>query len=293
MAKRAPSLGKAGLEWLARLPDILGACVDRWSLQIDEPYRELWYNYVAKARQADELVTLKVCCPDHAIAQEVEALRLFDGGKCVRLLDWDPKLRAILLEHAEPGEMVETLKDNVAEISAAAEVMRGLWRPVPEGHFLPLARDWLTEARDPGKLLVMKRHQPWITPALEHAAEMLMERTDSLLLHGDLHHGNILAAQREPWLAIDPKGIVGDRAWDVGSFLFNSLKKDLPADRAKAVRLRADQFSEELTIDREWLYACCVAGSLQGAFSSLRDEPDDSRNGVAAMACAEELAKGT
>jgi streptomycin 6-kinase len=292
VATRTELLGEAGIEWLARLPGIIAACAKRWGLEIEAPYNELWYNYVAMARRGSERVVIKVCCPGHAFVQEVEALRLFNGGACVRLLGSDDELQALLLERAEPGDMVETLRDDAAEISAAAKVMLGLWRPAPQVHPFSLARDWLTAALDPAKLRRMKRRYPWITPALEHAAEMQAERHSLMLLHGDLHHGNILAAQREPWLAIDPKGVVGDVAWDVGSFLFNSLKKDPPADRPRVIRPRADQFANELSIDREWLYACSVASSLCGAFSSLRDEPNDSRNGVAAMACAGELAKG-
>jgi len=292
VTSRVLRLGEAGSEWLARLPSIIARCAAAWSLEIEAPFSELWFNYVATARRDGEPVVLKVCCPGHEIVQEATALRLFDGQMCVRLLDSDLDLGALLLERAEPGKMIETLRDDEAEIAAAARLMRGLWRAPPAVHPFPHSVDWLKAALEPRRLARTKRMYPWVMPALEQAVELAADGVEPLLLHGDLHHGNILSAQREPWLAIDPKGLVGDAAWEVAPFLFNSLKKEDPAARRRLVRKRADQFADELSLDRRRLYSWSAVSALHSAFWSLRDEADMGKNWQAAMACAEELASG-
>lgn len=292
VATHAARLGAAGHKWLARLPAIVRACVERWELEIEAPYEELWYNCVVKARLDGQPVVLKVCHPGHETVEEATALRHFDGRMCVRLLDYDPGLEVLLLERAEPGEMIETLRDGVAEIAAAAALMRGLWRPPPPLHSFPLAVDWLNAALAPESLPGTKRLYSWVVPALERAAEMQADKVEPLLLHGDLHQGNILSAQREPWLAIDPKGVVGDAAWEVAPFLFNSLKRDDAGERPRMARRRADQFADELSFDRARLYTWSVVRALQSAFWSLRDDTAMGRNWQAAMACAEELSHG-
>jgi streptomycin 6-kinase len=291
VAVRAPRLGAAGEAWLARLPSIIAACAERWSLTNVKPFPELWYNYVAAAERDGEAVAIKACHPGHETLQEVAALRLFDGDKCVRLLDYDSEHEALLLERAEPGAMIETLGDDEAEVVYAAQVMRGLWRPAPAEHPFPLAVDWLEAALEPATLAETKRLYPWIVPALERAGELSQEKSEVMLLHGDLHHGNILSARREPFLAIDPKGVVGEPAWEVAPFLFNNVDRYEQADWPRLTLRRADQFADVLGIDRQRLYIWCAVRALQAAFWSLRDDELGNRRHFEDFVCAEALAK--
>jgi streptomycin 6-kinase len=291
VAIRAPRLGAAGEAWLARLPSIIAACAERWSLENVTPFPELWYNYVASATRAGQAVAIKVCHPGHETLQEVTALRLFDGRRCARLLDFDPEDEALLLERAEPGAMIETLEDDEAEVEAAAAVMRGLWRAAPVEHPFPLASDWLKAALEPATLVSTKRNHPWVEGALARAAELAQEKAESLLLHG-AHHGNILSAQREPWLAIDPQGVVGDAAWEIAPFLFNNVDR-YRQEESRVARRRADQFADLLGLERERVYAWGAVRALQGAFWSLRDEaPEAGAQHFEDLVCAEALAKG-
>ena len=292
VAARVAQLGDHGKAWLAALPSIIDECTARWFLDVEDPFDPLWYNYVAKVTCKNEPAVLKVCCPGHEIEQEVAALQLFDGRMCVRLIAFDLELGALVLERAEPGLMIETMSDDSAEIAAAARLMRGLWRPVQPAHVFPLISDWLTAAQDRDHLTQVKRQDAWITRLLDRAAELTGDADRLRVLHGDLHHGNILSAQREPWLAIDPKGLVGYPEWEVGVFLFNSLKKEEPAERPRLVRMRADQFVHELSFDRHALYTWAAVAALHAQYWSLRDEPGSGRNWDAAMVCAEMLAEG-
>jgi streptomycin 6-kinase len=190
---------------------------------------------------------------------------------CARLLEVHEETATTLLERLEPGAMLYTLRDDPTEVSIATTIMRALRCPPPEDHDFPMARDWLARALAPDALPGRKRELPWIRRALERIVDVAAGDEPEYLLHGDLHHGNILSAQREPWLAIDPHGVVGDAAWEIAPFLFNNLQRFPAAERPRIVRRRADQFAEELELDRERVYAWSAVRCVQSAFWSLID----------------------
>jgi streptomycin 6-kinase len=114
------------------------------------------------------------------------------------------------------------------------------------------------------------------------------------LLHGDLHHGNVLRGRKEEWLAIDPHGVIGDSAWELAPFLFNYLSRYPRDDWPAIIRRRADQFAEELSLDRERVYAWSAVRAIQSAWWSLRD--DSTFLGMAyegSVVCAQVLTDAT
>ncbi len=270
-------------EWLEAIPSLVEAAAQRWSLTVLPPFDDLAYNYVAPVLRADGTpAVLKVSFPSEDFSHEFAATRAFDGHMCVRLLEEDPEHATTLLERIEPGAMLHTLADDVAEVSIAAEIMRGLRCPPPEGHAFPMARDWLQAALDPSVLPGRKRQFPWITRTLARVRELAADDEPEYLLHGDLHHMNILSGRRKPWLAIDPHGVVGDAAWEIAPFLFNCLERYDESDWPVVVRRRADHFAEELRLDRTCVYVWSAVRCIQSAFWSLVDERlmDDDRVAV-------------
>jgi streptomycin 6-kinase len=91
-----------------------------------------------------------------------------------------------------------------------------------------------------------------------------------VLLHGDLQHTNILSAERAPWLAIDPKGVVGDRGYDVGPFLINADPQRAPSRETLESRMRI--FAVELDYDRLRLRDWAIAHAVMSAIWSAEDE---------------------
>ncbi len=93
-----------------------------------------------------------------------------------------------------------------------------------------------------------------------------------MLLHGDFHHYNILAAERQPWLAIDPKGVVGDPAYETGAFLYNRLPDELQPDELRAILARrVEQLAVELTLDRDRILGWGLAQAVLSAWWSYED----------------------
>ena len=270
-------LGAEGVAWLQRLPAILEDCAQRWSLEVDPPFADLGINYAAPALQAGGApVVLKVCFTDPEFFTEVEALRLFDGRGAARLLAFDLEQGALLLERLRPGTGLHTLVDDREATGIAAAVMRRLWRPAPPDHPFPTVARWVLAMRKRGPaVLARDRAFParWVERALGLFADLTASPRPDMLLHGDLHHMNILAAEREPWLAIDPKGVVGEPVWETGPLLLNMLPPTLdPRETRRMLARRTEQLAGELGIDRRELIAWGVVRAVLAGFWNLEDE---------------------
>jgi streptomycin 6-kinase len=266
--------GAAGRDWLDRLPALITGCEERWSLEIGAPFPELSFNYAAPALRADgTAAVLKLSFPDDpGFNKEAEALRLFAGRGAARLLELDRG--AMLLERLEPGIPLTTVLNDEESTSIAAGVLRQLWRPVPRNHPFPTVSDWargfdrLRQRFDGGS-------GPMPAALVEEAeglfAELLASQDEPAVLHGDLHHDNVLAARREPWLAIDPKGVVGEPAYDTAALLHNPVKVLATPRPGKVMERRIALLSEELGLDRERVRGWGLAQAVLAAYWGLED----------------------
>jgi streptomycin 6-kinase len=255
--------GSSGQVWLDNLPALLSETAQRWSLEIQPPF-SLSYNYVAPAVRADGTpVVLKLGFPNPELSSEIAALQAYDGRGAARLLEADPERGILLEERLEPGLPLSTLEDDAREVSIAASLLRQLWRPVsPESPFPTLAR-WTIGLKK------LRPHfgggcGPFPSALVDRLRdELLASPCDPVLLHGDFHHDNLLSARRQPWLAIDPKGVSGDRTYEPTPFFYNHLPESAPPRQMKALLARRiDQFAAELDLDRPrllaWGFVQCV-----------------------------------
>jgi streptomycin 6-kinase len=268
--------GQTGIEWLNRLPSLLADCAQRWSLRVLPPFDPLSYNYVAPAVRADGTdVVLKVGVPNPELLTEIEALRLFGGVGMVQLLDADPEQGILLLERLKPGTLLSSLADDAQATSIAAKVMQQLWRPAPESHPFPTVGRWvagLQRLRDRFDGGTGPFPAIWVERAERLFAELIESMAEPVLLHGDLHHFNILAAERQPWLALDPKGVVGEPEYEVGALLRNPFPYILRVPQlGRVLARRVDQLAEELGFDRARLVSWGVAQAVLSAWWSFED----------------------
>jgi streptomycin 6-kinase len=281
--------GDAGDTWIERLPGIIAECEQRWEIAVDAPFA-LTYNYVAPARRADgRLVVLKVGYPCREFQNEMDALRHFDGHGIGALLASDIETGAMLIERMLPGQTLETVEDDIAATAAAAKVMRELWVPAPAEHSFPTVADWGGGFE---RLRATFGSNPPFSPTLTDRAEELfaaLEATSAepVLLHGDLHHLNILSAQREPWLAIDPKGLVGEPAYETGAWIRNPAAIYSNPNAGAIMHRRVDQLSDELGFDRQRVRDWSIAQAVLSAWWCYEDH---GRGWEMAMTCAELLA---
>jgi streptomycin 6-kinase len=187
--------------------------------------------------------------------------------------------------------MLVTIEDDEQATAIAAGVMRRLWRPLPEGHPFRSVADWAA-GFDRLRRRFAGGSGPLPPPLVERAeslfAELLASMAGPVLLHGDLHHFNILAAGREPWLAIDPKGIAGEPAYEVGALLRNPWPELLARPRPdRILARRVDQLAEELGFDRQRIVGWGLAQAVLSAWWCLEDGAGDW---AYAIGCARLLA---
>ena len=218
-------------EWRQRAPALARECAQLWSLTRGDQYEQGHASLTLRAELPDGTpAVLKVGFPHPEAEHEAAALAHYDGRGAARLLAHDLERNALLLERCEPGTSLLELPDEQEAFRIAVGVLRRLWRPPAAAHpfdtLAELAPGW---ARLPG--------------LDEGMVDQLVSGQGELVVcHQDFHRGNVLRAEREPWLAIDPKPIVGEREFDTAALL-----RDGPGDLTR----RLDLLSAELGLDRE------------------------------------------
>jgi len=254
--------------WLRTLPSTVATLADRWSLEPGQPFepggQTAWVAPVRDARGSD--LVLKVGWRHPEALHEADGLRVWDGRGAVRLyeaLDLDDTT-ALLLERCRPGDELASRAEEDQD-PVVAGLLRRLWAvSVPAGTFRPLAEmcdQWAAEF----DAKAASGHPAPLDPGLAREGIGLfrsLPRTADrrVLLATDLHAGNVLAAEREPWLAIDPKPYVGDPAYDPLQHILNCGRRLHDDPRGLANRM-----ADLLDLDRErvllWLFARCVQES--------------------------------
>jgi streptomycin 6-kinase len=268
--------GETGAEWLKRLPALIADCERRWRIKAGQPFSGLWVNWVAPADCADGApAVLKLSFPeDKEFKTEAEALRLFDGRGIARLLRLDIEAGAMLLERCEPGTPLSAVEADEEATSIATAVMGELWRPAPREHSFPSVADW-AKGFDRLRQRYGGGTGPMPKALVERAealfAELIASQTETFLLHGDLHHENILSAGRRPWLAIDPNGVVGERAYDTAALLHNPVELLREPEPGRHLQRRIDLLCERLNLDRARVHGWGLAQAVLAAYWGLED----------------------
>ena len=246
--------------WLAALPDTVRRLQARWGIALESPFDHAYVScsWVAPATLTDGTpAVLKIGMPHMESEQETEGLRFWDGDATVRLLESDNTANATLLERCEPGTPLLSLPEAEQDVIIAA-MLRRLWRKPPPGKFRPLSAlvaYWSEQTRQD------RGHWPdaaLVSEGLRTFAALAAETSDGVLLATDLHAGNVLRAQREPWLMIDPKPFVGDAAYDLTQHLLN-CKERLQADAPGLIRRMANLAGVDAERVRMWLFARAAA----------------------------------
>ncbi len=215
--------GEKGSEWLHQLPSCVKRLADHWSLTDIMPVSNMSYNYVALAVQNKQKpVVLKISCDKNLIEEETNALKHFDGSGSVKLLAINSEDNAILIEQAIPGkalsavspvnmqEMLRIYADLVSEIAS---------KPLLDNHYRHVAQ-W---CKTIDRIKKGDIKEDLVAKAIEVRSFLLPCAQPEYLCHGDLHMENVLQ-HKENWISIDPKGIIGEIAFEASAF--NFVKKE-------------------------------------------------------------------
>jgi streptomycin 6-kinase len=254
--------------WLERVPELVDECVDAWDLRLGEPYPAGAAGYAVRADLAEGTpVVLKVIFPHREAEHEAAALRVWGGNGAVRLLDYDEERWAMLLERCEPGTLLAEAEPETA-LDVFIELLPRLWKNEgPPFRTLADEAGWWIESL-PGEWERVGR--PFDRRLVDTAIGVLRELSGSqgeqVLLHQDLHGDNVLAAEREPWLVIDPKPLVGEREFGVAPIV-----RDVELGNGRPDLLRRfDRLTAELSLDRDrargWTIGQTIAWSFDTSY---------------------------
>ena len=276
--------GAAGAAWVAALPTLAAECRRAWGLE-PEGALGLSYGYVERVRRSDgSRAVLKLTLPGAAEGErEAAALAWFGPQAAPRVLAHDPGRGALLLERLDPGTQLVELarRDDEAATRAAAGLMLRLWRPPPARHPFPDAVRWGMALEGPAAGSPALPAAAVARARAEHA-ELCGSAGAPVVLHADLHHFNVLRAGGG-WRAIDPKGVVGEPAYECGALLRNPVGE--APSRARLLR-RVAVLSEAVGIDAARVRAWGHCQAVLSAVWSVEDAGDPRF----ALRCAELLA---
>jgi streptomycin 6-kinase len=249
---------------MSELDRRLSECREQWQLVPEGSFPQS-YRYVEPVRRADgSEAVLRLGPPGDALYErELDAVEWFSGQGGVRVLAVDRPRGAVLLEHVRPGTTLDLVAEDVA-VAAAAGVMRALWRPPVDGHRFVSVREWGRSLEPAGRAVGMY-------------AELCDSMGAPVVLHGDLHHFNLLRSGADAWVAIDPKGVVGEPAYETGALLRNPkpalLSQPSPA---RLLQRRASVLAEMLGFDLARVLGWAYAQAVLSAAWSVEDGEDPS-----------------
>jgi streptomycin 6-kinase len=259
--------------WIAGLPAIVADLASRWSLQVGEPFQPggqcSWTAPVTDPAGAGLVLKVAFRFPGGEERDEAAGLRIWDGNGAARLYaaHESESARALLIERCMPGTPLGQSLPEPEQDQVVAGLLRQLWaQPYTAYPFRPLAQMCAAWADEFEQEYAAAGDADRIDPGLARAGIALFRAlpgtADSpVLLCTDLHGDNILAAQRAPWLVIDPKPYVGDPAYDVLQHMLNCEDR-LAHDPAGL----ADRMAGLAGVDpgrvRQWLFARSVQESI-------------------------------
>lgn len=285
------TFGNEGRQLIADLPALIDECSQRWGLTDVQPVPNLSYNFVAFAKRGDDKVVLKIGVPNRELTSEMTALRLFNGEGACRLIDYDEQKGFLLLERLQPGVMLSTMEDDEEGTHIAADVMSKIWRSgldqidtrlfgrkerslrVTYNKFIQLS-DWFDGLK---RLRVLFNggtgplNEKLVDRVEQSVKDFFKENHKPVLMHGDFHHFNILSSERG-WLVIDPKGVIGPAAYEVGPLLINPWGDLLNGNNYRLMtERRIDILHEKLGFERERIREWGLAHAILSAWWGIED----------------------
>jgi len=267
--------GSAGADWLAELPAIVMQLLDAWDCEVDGEAQHGEVALVVPVRQRETAAALKVSFPHPGNESEPDALRRFGGHGAIQLLENSDETFGLLLERAGPDNLA-----GVESIDEAIEIAGDLARQLAvlassSTPALADTADGWEEQLDRQIAAVPDALPPAAVQRARSTIRALSTEPTATMLHGDLHFRNVLAAERQPWLAIDPKGWRGTAAYDAFTVAAgNSAAIQESGDIHRALQDHTRRSANAASVDVGLATACVQARATSSYLYQLLQTGD-------------------
>jgi streptomycin 6-kinase len=270
--------------WLRELPQLVAALAREWNIETHTPFDDGTTSWTAPVTREDgSPAVLKVNWPHDKASAEIDALECWDGDGAVTVYRSDRSRWALLIERCIPGTALgdaELSADSALRV--AAEVALRLWRPSPPAASLApmnaVTRAWADLIRER-----LERHRGAFDHGFVEVGATLLETLPTtaprdVVVHGDFNPRNVLRAERQPWLAIDPQPMVGDPAFDPPAIIAQVAP---PSDDPKELARRYDLFAELTGLEVDRMTAWAVARFVEAALRQFdAADPDWAQQAI-------------
>lgn len=277
------NFGKKGEKWLSDLPEIIDILSARYKLFDIKPIDNSVYNFTALGEQYDgEPVFLKIGFHLSEIKREVAAIKALKNDNMINLIASDQEYNAILLPNLFPADNLHSLNNENRQNYIAADLISKMPCEVISDFSFPLLTDWFDTIKNflnkPDHRIPVK----YLKNTVSLFSELEKDKISDKLLHGDLHHYNILKSESK-WLVIDPKGVIGNPIYETAAFMYNPSPHFLKYKNLKTViNNRFNTFSEISGYHYRNIAAMAYCQSVLSACWCVMDQQNCYKNALTA-----------
>lgn len=269
------TFGDQGQNWLKQLPSLLEILQEQWQFDVISILPNLNYNFVALVeKRNNQKAILKCGVPNNELFNEIAALQIYHGMGAVSIFEADPLNAAFMLDYIDTGISLEKITSQDQATTIFVDIISELHtNKIPQTHSFPSLKDYfqtLMDAKSHPKL-----GHKLIDKAQNISTDLLCSMNSTVLLHADLHHQNILKKTNNVWLAIDPKGVIGEAEAEVGAFMRNPaplLFTELNAKKILNERLHL--LADKTSFDIKRLWGWSFSQSVIAAIWNYNDKGD-------------------
>jgi streptomycin 6-kinase len=264
--------GEKGRQWLDDLPSLIAQVAKIYELSNLKLVNNLSYNYVLSGFQGSQPIILKLGLDIDGFKREAAAMMAFSGFGVVQVFSENAGL--LLLECAVSGVSLKSYfpENDDEAINITANVIKRLHKtPIPSAYTFPHIKDWLVALDKNWNISAQ-----YLQKARRLRDHLLKTSTKKILLHGDLHHDNILQ-NGDDWLVIDPKGVIGEEAFEVAAFIRNPIPELLNHnDALNIIHNRISRFAEILELPSQRIFDWCFVQAVLAWVWAIEDGCDDT-----------------
>jgi streptomycin 6-kinase len=272
-----------GEAWLRDLPLLVNSCIEQWKLSALEPSSKLYYNFICFADSAEYgPVVLKIGVPHEDFYIQLDSIARFNENYFCRLCAADKERGAVLLERIIPGNDLTTIPLLEDRTQIAAELIKHVPVKTADKSPFPTYAGWLEIAVQ--KVKKARPYQIDLLALTDQAAALFYtlpsNDSDERLLHGDLHHFNILFdAQHNAWKAIDPHGVIGYFGLEAGRFIVNQMEMEKNEEEARNALITVSKIlGGSLKLPTRTIMTCAFVDTVLSTCWTTEESSPDEQN---------------